>query len=227
MSPRDRSCVWLGIVLMVCGMSVGCTPGSLGMLLYPWSDDKVQPACKLAPEKRNKEVTVAIVCNFSRPETRLDLLLADQNLAERLANLLTKNFKDNKQKVTIIPPAKVRTAQSKLKGIATDQEIGETLKADFVINLDINLLELTDRRAPELYRGRAEISVRTLDMNKIKGERQIFEKDYHKTYPIDSDVREVSEFSANQFRAEFLDRIAQDLSRFFCAYPSNLRFDMN
>jgi len=231
MERRDRFYGGLAVVVIILGMSIGCNPGSLSMLLMPFSSDKVQPRCKIASKDKHKEVTVAIVCSFAANVTRAELIAADQDLADKLHQTLTKNFKDNKEKVKIVPPSKVRAYQNRIasQGVVSDQAIGKHFKVDYVISVDITDLDLDVERTRELFRGKIDLAVRALDLSKLKGEGQeIFEDNYTLLYPGLSQVPfERSGTSPGQFRAQLMNRVARDLARWFSAVPQSKGLDMD
>ncbi|MCI0639393.1 MAG: hypothetical protein L0Y72_17915 [Gemmataceae bacterium] len=225
MSTSRQSKVWLWSALILGGawLTIGCSPTSLGFLLMPWVDDKVPAKCKLA--SADKEVTVAIHSTFTNLETRPELMPADGELAERLAMELRKRCGQNKEKVKIVPPAQVRGVMNQVGGNTLSlQEIGEKLKADYVVSLEITDMSLYPRgSANTLYRGACEISVTAVDVAKPAGETIIFQENYRST----SRDEDPSGLSSMQYRARYLSKVARDLARWFTAFPPNERFDMD
>src|SRR5262245_16815323 len=92
----DRVGLWAALVLGTAWLAIGCSPASLSYLFLPFVEDKIPAKCKLATSE--KEVQVAILTNFASLETRPELVPADTELSERLAQQLRKRFADNKEK---------------------------------------------------------------------------------------------------------------------------------
>src|SRR5262249_20221870 len=106
LSRRDRFLRNISLVLLLATLAVGCGPQSLYFLVAPFVDDKIEPKCKLADPK--KEVTVVIASRFENLEVRPEIQPAEQEIAETLATQLRARFKENKEKVKVVPPLKVR-----------------------------------------------------------------------------------------------------------------------
>jgi hypothetical protein len=205
----------------------GCSPGSLGALLMLGQDPKIEAECKLADSR--KEIKVVVVVdggmNFS-PE----LGQIDHQLASKLTDVLRERFKANNERVSVVPSYKVeafRQRQLDWRGLSA-QEIGKHFDADYVINLDITKISLyLEKSASSFYRGRAEIAVKVLAINAPDGEGLKFSKDYVcQEYPRSRPI-ETSEIGVGIFRAQFLNHVSQELSRYFTAYPSEKKYEMN
>jgi hypothetical protein len=198
-------------------LGFGCNPQTLGFLLMLTSDNKIDPVCKLA--SADKEVKIVILPSMDT-ETRPELLRVDRELAEKLAELLRVRFKENKEKVTIVPLMQVNAYRDRRANQRNlfPQEIGRHFQADYVLSLEVNSISLYEKgmTACPLFRGRADITVTVLDVNKSEGEAPIFEKEYACEYPRD---RPIDAGSVSAFRAGFLNRMAKDLAKNFAAYP--------
>lgn len=223
---RDRAYGVLALVLGTIWLSMGCSPANIGFLLAPFFPDTIPARCKLSSSDR--EVTVAIVSSFSTGNvTRTELIGAENDLAERLAQGLTKSFKDNKEKVKFVPLGQVRAYQKKMSrsGVVSDQEIGKHFKADYVLTLDVNGMDLYEPGSSRmLFRGRADVGVRVLDLSK-DSEGVKLEDSYTIEYPRSGPV-DAGNTSPLQFRAVFLERMAKELCRWFSAYPAEQKRDM-
>ena len=129
---------WAALLLGTLWVSFGCGPASLIYFLSPFSDDRIPPKCKLAT---GKEVTVCIVTNFATLETRPEALRADDELAELFAQQLRKRCQENKEKVKVVPPAKVRDYKRQSDfATRTPHDIGKHFGADYVVTLEISNL---------------------------------------------------------------------------------------
>jgi hypothetical protein len=226
-TPRTRL-AWV-ILAPIIGlwMIIGCGPANLAMLVMPWSDDKVEPKCKLAD--KNKEITVVLAARFESLEVRPDLMTADQELAEALARELRNRFKDNNEKVKIVPPIRVRPHLQKLR--ETDDagllRVGEQFQADYVLAIDIQKLSiLMPSSYNSLFQGHADLSVRLLDAHAPILEAVKFHEYYHLEHPRGG-AEDISGINAGQFRQKFVGRMARDLTRWFAAYPSDQKYDID
>jgi hypothetical protein len=225
---RGHYWLWAAIFLGSTGLVIGCNPQTLNFLLMPFVDDKEQPKCKLAsPDK--KEVMVAIVTTFASMETRPEMLPIESELSDRLAAEMRKRAAANKEKIKFIPTAKVRSLMNQAAGnTLSSQEIGRKLKADFVINLEINSISLYEKGSfNQLFRGKTEIELTCVDVNKPSGEATPFKDIYVREYPGARGPVDAGNSSVLEFRTKFLDVLAQDLARYFIAYSpdENRRMD--
>jgi hypothetical protein len=205
---------------------IGCSPGALGALLMLGQDFKVQPKCDLA--KSRQDVKVVVVADAGLNFTP-EVAHVDKILATKLADVLSQRYKENKDRITVVPSFKVEAyRQSKLDWrTLSAQEIGKHFDADYVINLDIAKISLyMEKSAASFYRGQAEIAVKVIDVKAPDGEGLKFSEDYVcQEYPRAAPV-ETTSISVGIFRAQFLNHVAGEISHYFAAYPSEKRFDM-
>ena len=224
-SSNLRGWKWCALLLGTLWVSIGCGPANFAMLLMPFSDDRIDPKCKLATKK---EVTVCLVTNFATLETRSDVIPAEAELAELFAQQLRKRAEVNRERIKIVPPAKVRSYKNKADFAARSlHDVGKHFEADYVVSLEITNLSLYEKGSQQtLYRGNTEIHVNVVDMKKPAGEGTIFTEHYRREYPVNA-ARDASEGSVGRFRAQFLNTVAADLARLFTAYPSDERRSMD
>jgi hypothetical protein len=205
----------------------GCNPASLAMLMYPFLDDKEPAKCKIAAS--DKETTVAIVTWFGDRGLSMwpDVMPADSELSEKLAVLLRDRYAMNKEKVKIVPNAQVRSCQNKQVGNTwSPAEIGKRVKADKVIALEITSLSLHEKGSSQtLFRGNTEIGIKVYDLEKPAGEQVVYDDFYKRVFPKESPIDR--DGSVQQFRANFLNHVARELSRYFAAYKSDERMYNN
>jgi hypothetical protein len=218
-------CKWTILLLGTLWVSIGCGPATLSYFVLPFADDRIPPKCKLASKK---EVTVCILTNFASLETRPDAVPAEAELAELFAQQLRKRAQEHKEKIKVVPPAKVRAIQHRADLASRSlQEIGKELQADYVIALEIGALSLYEKSSfQQLYRGNMEINVQVVDATKPAGEGTIFTEPYRREYP-GRGAMDAGDMSIAQFRARFLNAVAADLARLFIAYPSDERHVMD
>jgi hypothetical protein len=224
----DRFLRNVTILLGLAAMAIGCGPSSLAVLFMPFVDDRIEPKCKLADPK--KEITVVVASHFENLEVRPDVQPAAGELAETFANELRKRAQVNKEKIKVVPPLKARPHLAKLK-TPWDAEgllsVGEKLGADYVIALNIQDMALIKPSTfNQLYQGKADIEVTVYDTHQPALESVIkkdpFRSEFPRSRPIDQ-----SECSPLQFRQMFINRIARDLARWFTAYPSDEKFEID
>jgi hypothetical protein len=224
-----RGRYWLtAFVCLLASLSiVGCNPQALNFLLMPFVDDKQQPECKLtSPDK--KEVTVAIVSTFAGLETRPEMMTIDSELSERLTFNMRKLAKETKEKITFVPNSKVRNLLSQeASATMSRQEIGKKLKADYVISLEIREISLYGKgSANTLFCGKTAIDVSCIDVRKSSDEADCFSRPYSREYPRAHHLA-VGDTSLVEFRALFVNTIAQEIAQYFVAFPDNARSRMD
>ena len=106
-------------------------------------------------------------------------------------------------------------------GISSRQEIGQKLKADYIINLEINTLSFYEKGSfNQLYRGNAEISVTCIDVTKPRNEGTVYRTICTCKYP--SDARgplDAGGVSLGWFNTQFMGVMSQQIAHYFVAYP--------
>jgi hypothetical protein len=215
---------WAAFILGTLWVSIGCTPATLSMFFLPFVDDKIPPRCKLA---KKQEVTVCIVTNFASLETRPDVIPAESELAQLVADQLRKRTQENREKVKVLPPSRTQSLNHAGDGPSLHQ-IGKRAKADYVIALEIQSLSLYEKNSSNmLYRGNLDMLVRVVDVNQPDGEGTIFNEPYRGEYPGAIGPVDVAEMNVRHFRARFLNKVAGDVARMFTAYPREQRLDMD
>jgi len=221
-----RFWLFMALVLAVSGSLVGCNPQMLNFVLMPFVDDKEPPKCKLAsPDK--KEVTVAIITSFAGLETRPEMMPIESELSERVAAEMRKLAKESKEKIQFVSSSKVRGIMNQdASGSLSRQDIGQKLKADFVIDLQINSMTLFEKGSSNtLFSGRTEIVVTCMDVSKPRGEGVIFQEIYPRVYPGARGPIDAGSSSVLEFRTQFLNVISQELARYFLPYQAIRRMD--
>ncbi|MCS7044861.1 MAG: hypothetical protein NZO58_00745 [Gemmataceae bacterium] len=213
---------WVAFLLGTLGVSFGCTPATLSLLFLPFTDDRIPPKCHLA---KNKEVTLCITTSSTALETRPDLIPAEQELAELLAQQLRQAAVENKEKIKVVPPSRVRSfLQSGEASGRALSDVGKQFKADYVISLEIASMSLYERGSQQmLFRGNTEIKVSVIDVAKPAGEGTIFTETYRREFPLNHPLEVTDARDVPLFRQRFLGAVATDIARMFTPYPSNRR----
>jgi hypothetical protein len=159
-----------------------------------------------------KDKKVVVVC---RPHASLSFRDAGaaRDLAEQISKLLGKNV----PKIKVIDQQKLAVwADQKNPPWREFREVGEALKADMVVGIDLTSFSLGE--GPTLYRGRASLDMKVYDLSKEKGQEVVFEKSFPQAvYPPNLSVP-ISEKSEPEFRHEFVLILADQLARHFYAH---------
>ncbi len=225
-SKRERPWYWAAFVLGTMWVSIGCTPASLSMFFMPFVDDKIAPICKLADKKIEK--TICVVASFASQEVRSELMPSDGELADLVTVQLRKRTLENKEKIKVLPPSKVRSLQNLSGEMPSPAGIAKECKADYVISIEIQTMSLYEKSSyQQLYRGNIDMMVRVLDASKPADEGVIFTEAYRCEYPGARGPMDAGEMSIMAFRTRFLNKVASEVARYFTAYPREERLNMD
>jgi hypothetical protein len=210
--------------LLAAALGAGCDLGTLTYFLSP--EDKEQPELKrLASDDKKKEVKVVIL-TYAALEPRTEFLQADRQLSELLARQLGELCKSNEEKVTIVPSRRVeeyKNLHPSRRG-CDPVEVGQHFKADYVIYLEINHMDLYEKGcAHQLLRGRVNISVSLIDIAHPDDTEEPREFTY--VYPTEAHgpIDVSPEMPPSRFRQEFLNSIARRLSWYFAPHSKRER----
>jgi len=214
-----------GLFVAAFALTLGCNPiQTIGYFCAP--DSIEPPTCPLAV--KGKDVKVLLIAAHAGPlPSDPALMRSDWDLNARLTHLLEDHYKENNDRVKVIPPSQVKNymnSHPRWRELPP-QEVGKHFDADWVINLEIMSISLFDRASANFfYHGNAEIQVTVTDVHKPVGEGGVFEESYQLEYPK-SHPLERGEMSVPRFREKFVDRIAKDLARYFAAHPPRDKYD--
>lgn len=197
--PRIRIC------LVMSGMTwlaacVGCQ-SALFTAMYLIKGNDVQPEYT---GLKNKQV--AVVCR-SQP----GLHFTDPNLSKDVSHAVSRMLTTKGNKIKIVDQRKI----DKRLDETWDEfvEIGKAVDADMVVGVDLERLQIHEGQT--LLRGRAEASVKVFD---CKTGEMVYEKSPPPiVYPPNLCIH-TSEKSESQFRREFIQVLADRISRSFCPY---------
>jgi hypothetical protein len=223
MTQACRHWRFLGLGMLVAGMlfSIGCNPQAISYLLYCAQDSKFEAKCKLGSEDKKKPSRVVILASMPL-ETRPDLLGSDRELTTLLSQAVQESCKENKEFILLASTSKVQHFKEQHPNWQSMglKEIGNTLEADFVVDLEINKLTLYEPGSQNtLFRGKAEISITCVDVHKF-GEDPMFHEEYVREYPLSRGPVPVTDIPLAKFRHDFLARMANEISWFFAAHPT-------
>jgi|SRR5579862_3947916 len=218
----------VGAVLLVIAVGgLGCNPiATIGFLAYPFCPNNDEPAFPLT--LKGKESKVVFLCAHEDNVATNDAFRdADQALCRQLTNLLSLQYKENKDKVNIVPVSKVYAYLREHKDWITQpkQDIGKHFDADFVVYLELGPMTMYEPKSNKaLYRGNVEIRIAVIDMRQADGEGTKPDQFYSCTYPATC-PEDAGSMTPENFRARFLDRIAKDLVPYFATHPAERKMD--
>jgi hypothetical protein len=205
-------------------ISIGCNPATISWMLMPWMDNKIDPEYKLFA--KDKELTLVITSNFRHSHFEPELIGADIELGDKLAQFFRKRCQENKHKLKIVPQAEVRSQQLKLLagGGSSPLELGKHFKADYVLELDIRSFSIYEKNSfPKMFRGVSEITVNLHKVEDKDGEHLPFMREFRAEYPGSNRPIDASSTNPSSFRNLFLTKIARDVSKMFIAFPQEER----
>lgn len=212
----------LTALLLVTATGLGCNVFNLPIYLMTGMDPKHEPKCKLASPDKDKEVKVVILVS-NHADNRPEFLRADQELSILLSRHLRIGFHNNKERVSVVNTSLVEKYKNDHPNWRRQSpaEIGRHFGADLVIDLEINELSLYEPGSGnQLYRGKGEISIQVVDVNR-PDEPPIYEETYTPLYPKTRGPIAVSDASPAQFRQAFFNQMARELSWRFTAHPTS------
>ena len=211
----------LALFLTVGGL--GCNPlATIGFLAYPFCSNSDEPVFPLTI--KGKESTVVFVCAHEENASPDDAFRdADMVLCRLLTGMLSQHFKDNKDKVKIVPVSKVYSYLREHKDWVTQpkQEIGKQFDADFLVYIELGPMTMWEPGSRKtLYRGNVEIRMSLVDVQQPEAEGIKPDQFYSCTFPV-THPEDASSMRPDNFRAKFLDRIANDLVNYFVSSSAN------
>ena len=146
---------------------------------------------------------------------------ADQLVCRQLAGLLTERYKENKDKIQIVPVSKV---YSYLRShpewmMESKRALGKKFDADLLVYLEFGPMSQYEPLSNlTMYRGKVDIRITVIEVDKPDGECTKFDPTYSCVYPT-THPEDATSMNLATFRAKFLDRVARDLVRYFATHP--------
>jgi hypothetical protein len=215
-----RRAVWGTLALV---FTIGCNPiATLGFLTYK---DPVKPAKyplipKDGPKKDKEEITVALFVSQGTGQS-FEFAGAENTVGSEMGRKLTELAKENKQKVTVIPTAKVN--QFKFKN-PTWKDMhasawGKALGVDYVIEIHLDKLSLyRPGSLNQLYEGRGEVSwfLYDVEAGAVEPKYDVYPFSFPKT-----GFRDATNTPVGTFRKDFLERLAVELSQQFIDHKTS------
>lgn len=205
----SRGALWVATVLMgILVVASGCNLIATGLYVAKENDVKAQ-FTGLEGKK------VAVVCrSLASLQYRNGSVAAD--LAKDVGSALKSKLQ---KKITVIEQREVAqwTDENNWEEFT---EIGEALKADMVIGIDLEQFSLYQGQT--LYQGKATVKVTVYDMK--DGGREVFEKPMPQMlFPPSTPVASADKPEA-EFRRQFVGVVAEKIARHFYGYNSRLDY---
>ncbi len=206
--PRSAAARWVALVLvgLVMVPAAGCTAGAMAMYLIKGTNVPGE-----YEELKHKRVLV--VC---RPTASLQY--SNASVSKQLARLVSLRLDQNIRKIDVVDPRDVE-AWTDENDWDDFTEVGEALKAEVVIAIELDQFSLYQGQT--LYQGRANATVTVYE---VAGGDVLFEKSLPQiVFPPNSGIP-ASDRPEGEFRAQFLQRLADQLGNLF--YPHDAHNDI-
>jgi hypothetical protein len=210
-----RRAVW-GTLAVV--LTIGCNPlTTIAFLTY--RDTKVPAKVPLTfkdgPKKNKDEVVVALFVSQGTGQS-YDFAGAQDALATELARVLPEMAKENKQKLTVVPPAQVNKFKMKNPNwkYMHPTEWGKQLGADFVLAIHLDNMSLYQPGSQNsFFEGRADVTVDTYDVDLGTEEGPKYTYTHGFAYPK-TGFRDATTKPVSAFRREFIENLAVEIARY-------------
>jgi hypothetical protein len=219
MATLGRRGYLAGLFLLLGVICTGCNVMALPYFILP--EPTIEPKFKLASEDKEREVRVVLLASSNVMETRAEFLRIDRELSQQVGLQMQHAFKENKEKVTVVPTSRVEKFKDENPTwkAMSPKEIGAHFKADYVIDLEIHAISLYEQGSDNmLYMGRASVAVDVVDVHK-PAEGFVYQTEYTIEYPRRGPLPASSNNPA-QFRQRLLTRIAKELAWLFTEHPA-------
>jgi hypothetical protein len=201
---------------------MGCNLISLPFFLFG-PEPKVPPKFHELTAKEKDRKNRVVILTLTGLETRPELSGADRELTSKLAKYLLENSKANDEKLAVVPPTQIDKFKSDNPNWRTldfKDDIGKKFNADYVIVLEVRSLSLYQSGSGnQLFRGRANISVTLINCFEEEGATD--KTEFVKEFPTENKGEiDIDAMTVSQFREQFIDYIAKNLSWYFTAHPT-------
>lgn len=211
---RRMSHAWNRALVLVCLVGLiptgGCAAAALAM--YAIKGTNVPGEYEELKDQR-----VCVVC---RPTASLQY--SNASVSKRLARLVSVLLDQNIRKLHVIDVREVEQWTDE-NSWNEYHEVGQALKADLVIGIDLENFELYQGQT--LYQGRASLTVSVNDVEKPGTVH--FEKVLPQViFPPNSGIP-ASDRPEAEFRAQFLNRVANQVGNLFYSHDSRADFALD
>jgi hypothetical protein len=224
----------LGVALLAVIAGMGCNPILFMGYLINGQEDPKMPAefpLKPKPEKEKEPVKVVVLTSYplqSGDPRGADMIGADKLLAIEFISLLQARCAENKENVVIKASQIVENFKRDHPEWSrmSPNEIGKKFDADYVIDIEIISISISDPKDRDLLRGRANISMACYDTSKPLDEPAYnpteLNFEYPKAYPVSRSDQPVS-----AFRKAFFKQMASQMVLRFSAHTSQQKVSID
>jgi hypothetical protein len=225
MGRLSRRGMLLGLGLAATGF--GCGGMNPFLLPYIFSGGKTKTPAEFPltpqPKKTDAKVVVFVSSKMGLPA---DLAGVDRMLNAELIQMLDARVKENEEKVQVLKMQVIDKYKADNPNWRTESpyDIGKSFGADYVIDVEIQEMDLykPGSRGQWLL-GHATVAVDAYDLSKPLRD-PAYKQDFTIQYP--QSEREVeSRAQISQFRLQFVQRIASDISVKFSSSTPQRRVD--
>ena len=202
-------------VILMLVVATGCQAGMLFMPWYVWKGNLTEP------EHMNlfKEKKVVVVC---RPQG--SDLYNYPTVPKNLARVVGKLLRDNGKKIEVVPYSKVDDWVDNNSWYTDFIEVGEAMKADYVLGIDLAYFTARECNSQTLKQGNARLRFEVID---CKTGDIVFEDTIGQfLYPPNS-PRSDSETTESEFVTEYVELLADRIGRNFYAYDPHTDIAMD
>ncbi len=206
-------------------VQAGC--GNLGSLAYFLSPEIPDNAkLKHLAHKDEKKVPKVVILTHTDGDVDTDLIHADREVAEKLADMMRETAKGLNQKVDVVQQRKVEEYKNRRTEWKHDPiKAGQDLKAQYVVFLEFLTLSMRDPKSPNLFTGKAHVRVQLYDVDsddppKSESCQCCYPSDVRGFIPMDADAH------PEKFRRDFLNTVAKKLVPYLINHPRQDRYSV-
>jgi len=153
---------------------------------------------------------VAVVC-FADPQIKMKYLKVDVEVATYVSRLMQLN------RINVIEPESVRAWLDEHPDWETADEVGRSLEADYVIEIELRDFDLYEPHSATLFRGRTTAYLNVYKLQAGEPADRVFSRDVNFMFPTKV-PRSTYESTEMAFKREFLSRLGEEIG--FMFYPS-------
>lgn len=203
------------LLSLVCFSASGCSLYVMAGKMFfgdPLITCEFTSRTKIDLTEDNKKVLV--IC--STPESiRSDYPSLNYDLLEQIT------YRLKREEIEVMDTGEVATWLDDNGGVWNNvDELAENFDVDYIIHVDIDDFDYREPNSPNLLRGKTFGNVSAYEVVEADGIRRAFEvfsSEYTSEYPSHMPVS-VEQESPKVFRKKYLDRIADQIGRFFHNY---------
>jgi hypothetical protein len=147
------------------------------------------------------EITVAVI-GYADTKLKIDNPKIDLEIASMVAYRLAAN------KINIVHPDTVHAWLDEHPDWEKAEEVGKGLKADYVVEIELESFSLYEEHSASLFRGRAEGYVNVHEIDADGFGKRIYSKDLSFIFPTEV-PRSTYDQTPTSFKREYLTRLSE------------------